>query len=359
MSRDNPLALVTGFLQGYPTTQFQLFHKYMRLSFSTTSGLSIGERSAYFTRGVLEGALPVFVYTLTRNLMSIAFMSSAYAIMSAAGDDEEAERMFDELETKEGFEKYMYKVKVALKKEEDKLMETIINSFSSVAIDPQAAFGLRSILGLTVFAYWKNQAVAKLVDIDKDERSQAKRKIRQAEDMWFNIYQIKPFVLYGTENYDQAIASYYDKGRKTTAATKDWEMLLNSIGGIGALYEIGKNTYNFNNLMSAAEGESEVDKTTTMVAAGLQAYGLLFANLMIGGKFGPFLNMVSGDANKLGKYLQKEELSKYEEEKRENQDSFMIEVEKKKGKGEGKLIKEKKGGGRLIKKKGGKGRLIQ
>jgi len=341
MSKNNPAALITGFLQGYPTTQHQAFNSYMKLAFSTTSGLSLGERSTYFSRAVIEGMLPVLMYTLSRTYMGVIFMSSANAIMAAADDDDEMKKTFKELDTKEGWEKFIYKNKKAMESINDSAIDYILNSFTSVAIDPQTNFMLRTSLGLTVFAYWKQKAITELDKMtNKKQVKQRKMQIRKTEDMWFKIFNLKPFVLYGGEDYDRAFLMHYER-YSPGKATQDWEMLVNSIGGISILYDVISNTSNFIKLMNAADGKSEVDKTNTLLAAGLQSYGMLFANIMLGGKLGVFANMISGDANKLGKYFMKEEMSKYKEEKRKDE-GFLIEV------GKGKKQKKRAGapGGR-------------
>jgi hypothetical protein len=341
MSKNNPAALITGFLQGYPTTQHQAFNSYMKLAFSTTSGLSLGERATYFSRAVIEGMLPVLMYTLSRSYMGVIFMSSANAIMAAADDDDEMKKTFKELDTKEGWEKFIYKNKKAMESINDSAIEYILNSLASVAIDPQTNFLLRTSLGITVFAYWKQKAITELDKMtNKKQVKQRKMQIRKTEDMWFKIFNLKPFVLYGGEDYDRAFLMHYER-YSPGKATQDWEMLVNSIGGISILYDVISNTSNFTKLMNAADGKSEVDKTNTLLAAGLQSYGMLFANIMLGGKLGVFANMISGDANKLGKYFMKEEMSKYKEEKRKDE-GFLIEV------GKGKKQKKRAGapGGR-------------
>lgn len=329
MAKDNPAGLITGFLQGYPTTQHQGFNSYMKLAFSTTSGLTLGERAKYFSRAVIEGMLPVLMYTLSRTYMGVIFMSSANAIMAAADDDEEMKKTFKELDTKEGWEKFIYKNKKAMESINDSAIEYIINSYASVAIDPQTNFNLRTALGILWLGNWKRNAISELNKIDnKKEVKRKKMEIRKFEDSMFKMFNLRPFVLYGGEDYDRAFLMHYER-YSPGKATQDWEMLVNSIGGISILYDIASNTSNFINLMKATDGKTEVDKTNTLIAAGLQGYGLLFANIMLGGKLGVFANMISGDANKLGKYFMKEEMSKYKDEKRDKQ-GFLIEVGKSK-----------------------------
>jgi len=327
MSRENPAALITGFLQGYPTTQHQAFNSYMKLAFSTTSGLPLAERAKYFSRAIIEGVLPVFMYTVSRTYMATIFMASARAIMEASDDEDEMKKAFKELDKKEGWEKFIYKNKKAMESVNDSVIEYILNGFTSVAIDPQTNFMLRTSLGLTVFARWKHKAYVELDKLtNKKDVRKKKMEIRKFESRMFKIFNIRPFVLYGTEDYDRAMLMHYER-YKPGKATEDWEMFVNSIGGISVLYDVINTTAKTVNLMDATEGKTEVDKNNAMLGAGLQAYGLLFSNMMLGGKLGLLTNMISGDANKLGKYFMAEEMSKYREEKREKE-GFLIEVGK-------------------------------
>ncbi len=318
LAKDNPLAILTGFLQGYPTTQHQLYNSYIKLAFSTRSGLSLGKRAEYLTRAVLEGIVPSITYSLFRSYMGVLYLSTAAAVYAAAGDDDDpkaVENKIKELDKKEGWDKYIEIIKTGLKAKSKSVLEVIINGIASTAIDPQASFFWRTALGMAAFHMYKEDATERLLTMDKRQRKKAMMQMRQKEASWFNMYNVRPIEIYGGKTYDEAIRAFYS----AEEPTKGWEDLVNSFSGISAIHGLSTTVNDIRRYYAASGEDTKVDSKETAIAAGLTAYGYIFANMMIGGKFGFFLNMVSGDLRNIGTKILKEQKPEVVQEERKQE----------------------------------------
>lgn len=318
LAKDNPLAILTGFLQGYPTTQHQLYNSYIKLAFSTRSGLSFGKRTEYLTRAILEGIVPSITYSIFRSYMGVLYLSTAAAVYAAAGEDDDpkaVENKIKELDKKEGWDKYIQTVKTGLKAKTKSVKEVIINGIASTAIDPQTSFFLRTSLGLAAFHLYKEDATEKLLTMNKSQRKKAMMLMRQKEASWFNLYNVKPIEIYGGKTYDEAMRAFYS----AEEPTKGWEDLVNSFSGISAIHGLATTVHDIRRYYAASGEGTSVNSKDTAIAAGLTAYGYIFANMMVGGKFGFFLNMISGDLRNIGTKIFKEQKPKVVQEERKKE----------------------------------------
>jgi hypothetical protein len=334
ISSDSILGSITGFMQGYLTTQYQAHTSYMKLAFSTTSGLSLGKRVEYFTRAFLENVLPTIVYAFFRSLQSMLFVTAASAAYGTIDDPEEAIEEQKKLSKEAYWDRWKKKLQMAYRAKGEEASSVLINAYSSVIIDPQTGWVLRNAASFAMFFFWKQTQVESLLETkSKEERKAIKDKIRETERFMSSAFGINPIEIYGGRRYAEAIQLFYEPGE----LTKGWEELMGSVSGYSALTSVIANTkvlYDLHN----AKPEVGLNNDETIASASLQLYGVIFANMIIGGKLAPIFGMISGDARKLGETILKDQLKQLQRFQKDNDPFSKIVI----GKGE----KKKKIGSR-------------
>lgn len=314
ISSDSIVGSITGFMQGYLTTQYQAHTSYMKLAFSTTSGLSLGKRVEYFTRAFLENVLPTVIYALFRSLQSTLFATAAAAAYGTIDDPEEAIAEQERLSKEAYWDRWKKKVQMARKAKGEEASSVLINAYSSVIIDPQTGWFLRNAASFAMFLFWKQTQVESLLETkSKEERRVIKEKIRRTERFMSSAFGINPIEIYGGRRYEEAIWLFYEPGE----LTKGWEEFMGSVSGYSALTSViasGIVLYDLNN----ASPKAGLNNDETIASAGLQLYGIIFANMIIGGKLAPILGMMSGDARKFGETILKDQLKQLQRFEKEN-----------------------------------------
>jgi hypothetical protein len=343
--KNNPFTFITGFMMGYPSIQASLFRNYMKLAFSGTSGLSIKQRSKYMSQAINEAFIPTLTYGITRTFFGWLMASAAQVAYSASGDEEEKEAIMKEMDGGQWWERQLKKFKIQMKDSEEEIINNIINSLSTNVIDPQQTYTIKMIGGLMLFQFWKKQAVIAMdknrpeegVKLSKqqsqkykDERALMGKKIKQSESWWWHLLNIKPIEIYGGKDYEDAVRKY-DIGWAAGAATKGWEELFESIGGFSEVHKAISSSMTAYDLWETLEkGEGKVNKDELLLASIMKGYALIFANFMIGGKYGWVASLFSGDANKLSNAILKDleqenyrflEQTEEEEKKRKKQNT--------------------------------------
>ena len=315
--KTNPFTFITGFMMGYPSIQFSLFRNYMKLAFSSTSGLSAQSRAKYISQALTEAYIPTFAYGLSRTFFGMLMASAGYAVYSAAGDEDEEEKMFKEMEQQSWWERQLSKFKLQMRESEEKVFENIINSLSANVIDPQQTYFARMVGGFMLFNLWKKEAILAMDKreveetyefngqmltstrkMTKEERSAMGKKIKQDESWWWNTFNVRPIEIYGGEEYENAVRKY-DIGWAAGDATKGWETLFESIGGFSEIHKTASSVMTTYDLWKALDENQNIKKDELLLASILKGYGLIFANFMLGGKYGWTASLFSGDATKL------------------------------------------------------------
>jgi hypothetical protein len=313
ISSDSIVGSITGFMQGYLTTQYQAHTSYMKLAFSTTSGLSLGKRVEYFTRAFLENVLPTIIYASARAIQSIFTVTTAAAVYGVIDDPEEAIEEQKKLSKEAYWDRWKKKLQMAYRAKGEEASAVLINAYSSVIIDPQTGWFLRSAASFAMFQFWKQTQVESLLETkSKEERKAIKDKIRKTERFMSSAFGINPIEIYEGRRYAEAIQLFYEPGE----LTKGWEELMGSVSGYSALTSVIANTKRLYDLHNA-KPEAGLNNDETIASAALQLYGIIFANMIIGGKLAPILGMMSGDARKFGETILKDQdkqLQRYEKE---------------------------------------------
>jgi hypothetical protein len=366
VSKNNPFTFITGFMMGYPSIQFSLFRNYMKLAFSSTSGLSVKDRAKYMSQAITEAYMPTLYYGIARNFFAMLMAPAAAAIYSAAGDEDEEKKLFDEMEQQSWWERRLTAFKLQMRESEEKVFESIINSLSANVIDAQQTYTARIAAGFLLFNYWKKEAILAMdkreVEVPyeyngqmytttrkmtKEERSAMGKKIKQKESWWFNTFNVKPIEIYGGKEYEDAVRKY-DIGWAAGDPTKGWETLFESIGGFSEIHKTASSVMTTYDLWKALDENQNIKQDELLLASILKGYGLIFSNFILGGKYGWVASLFSGDANKLSntiiRDLEKQD-SMHEKEQRDKE---------KKGSGGGGGLYNQGGGSKKI--YGGKGR---
>ncbi len=157
----------------------------------------------------------------------------------------------------------------------------------------------------------------------KKEIEERKRKIKEVESVWFDVYNIRPIDIIHGEDYATALDRHYYTGE----ATKDWEETAATITASSELVQLVSFAKTWNELRKEAVENKEIDKDELYTAAALKAYSIIFNLKILGGKYGYALSMMTGDARKWSNMMLKDIEAK--------QRQFEREMQKKKKKGGG------------------------
>ena len=296
-------AMLTGFMQGYATRQYALVQSYAKRAFDTTTTDTPVQRLTYLTRALTEAVIPVYGYSLVRTITSNLFTSVSAAIRDAFDDDEEQKKMFNELETKSGWERFKKKTELAFVDLEEDALDNLINSAYSLTYNPQAQFVFKNVAGLLLFQFWKKRAVENMMNMNRQEMKQAKKDIKSFEGKMFGMFNIKMLGIYGGDEYNQSVQMFYNADE----AVIGWENGMETFFGFSALSQVAGQVADFERLITAAE-KTNVNKADVVLSAGLQLYGILFANMYAPGGIGTVMSMLSGDATKAGRYIMGEQM---------------------------------------------------
>jgi hypothetical protein len=324
ISKTSQASVILGFMMGYPSVQHALFRNYMKLAFSGTSGLSIKDRSKYLSQAITEAFVPTFIYGLSRAFFGALFTTAAAAVYGASGDEEEQDKIFKDMESQDWWDRNLTKFKLEMRKAEDKVFDNIVNSFSANIVDPQATFLLRTIAGLLLFQTMKKQAIldmdkreiteeydyegmklTRTRKVSKEERTAMGRALKKKESEFWTRYNVRPIEIYGGQDYEDAVRKY-DIGWAAGSATQGWAELFESVGGFGEVVKTVKSAYSTYDLWMALESGQQVNKDELLAASLMKGYGIVFANFMLGGKYGWVASLLSGDANKLSNTILKD-----------------------------------------------------
>jgi hypothetical protein len=317
VSKNNPFTFITGFMMGYPSIQFSLFRNYMKLAFSSTSGLSVKDRAKYMSQAITEAYMPTLYYGLARNFFGMLMAPAAAAIYNAAGDEDEEEKMFKEMEQQSWWERRLTAFNLQMKESEQKVFENIINSFSANVIDPQQTYTARIAAGFLLFQFWKKEAILAMDKreveesyefngqmltntrrMTKEERSAMGKKIKKDESWWFNTFNVRPIEIYGGKEYEDVSVKPEIKWAAGDP-NKGWETLFESIGGFSEISKTASSVMTTIDLWKALDENQNIKKDELLLASILKGYGLIFSNFILGGKYGWAASLFSGDANKL------------------------------------------------------------
>jgi hypothetical protein len=296
-------AMLTGFMQGYATRQYALVQSYAKRAFDTTTTDTPVQRLTYLTRALTEAVIPVYGYSLVRTITSNLFTSVSAAIRDAFDDDEEQKKMFNELETKSGWERFKKKTELAFVDLEEDALDNLINSAYSLTYNPQAQFVFKNVAGLLMFQFYKKKAVEDMRGMGRADVKQTKKDIKSVEQKMFGMFNMKMINIYGGDEYNESVKMFYNADEAVTG----WENTMESFFGFSALSQVAGQATDFTRLMTAAEG-ANVNKGDVALAAGLQLYGILFANMYAPGGIGTVMSMLSGDATKAGRYIMGEQM---------------------------------------------------
>ena len=338
--KTNPFTFITGFMMGYPSIQFSLFRNYMKLAFSGASGLSVKDRAKYMSQALTEAYIPTFAYGVSRTFFGMLMASAGYAIYSAAGDEDEEKKLFDEMEQQSWWERQLSKFKLQMRESEAKVFENIINSLSANVIDPQQTYTARIAAGYLLFKIWKKEAILAMdkreVEVPyeyngqmytttrkmtKEERTAMGKKIKQDESWWWGTFNVRPIEIYGGEEYENAVRKY-DIGWAAGDATKGWETLFESIGGFSEIHKTASSVMTTYDLWKALDENQNIKQDELLLASILKGYGLIFSNFILGGKYGWAASLLSGDANKLSNTIIRDleqQNNRYEKEQRDKE----------------------------------------
>jgi hypothetical protein len=296
--RGSTAAMLTGFMQGYATRQYALVQSYVKQAFDTTTKDSAGKRLEYLTRALTEAVIPVYGYSMIRTVMSNLFTSVSAAISDAFDDEDEKKKIYSELETKSGWEKYKKKTELAFYDAEEDAIDNLVNTAYTLSINPQSQFLLRNAIGLGMFYFFKKRAVEGMMNLDREGVKQKKKDIKKMEQKMFGYFNAKMLNIYGGDEYNESVKTFYNADE----AVAGWEAGMETLFGFSALSQVAGQVADISRLVNAAEG-ANVNKTDVAIASGLQLYGLIFANMYAPGGAGTFLSMLSGDATKAGRYM--------------------------------------------------------
>ena len=312
IGRSSNLGVITGFLQGYLTVQNQSFSSYMRLAFSSRSGLSVAKRTEYLTRGILENVVPTIIYSMTGLAASVLFTTVGSAAFAMAGTDdpEERRRMAKEMLNKNFWDKQMAKMKAKWDGTKLEVEETLINALQSVVIDPQTSMVFRTSGGFALFYFMKQRAVEKMATMNKSERKRAKEEIRRMERFWLSALGIKPIDIISSDLYKEVFVGVYGTDR----IMEGTETMLGLLGGYKAISDVLTTAGKTIEVM-AAPPEANADKDVAIASAILQAYGLIFTTMAFAGKLSPFISGIAGDSYKFAKAAIMDESTKLEDYK--------------------------------------------
>jgi hypothetical protein len=357
VSKNNPFTFITGFMMGYPSIQYSLFRNYMKLAFSSTSGLSAKDRVKYMSQALTEAYMPAFVYGMSRTFFGMLMATAAQAVYGASGDEDEQEKLFQEMEEQSWWERQLTKFKLQMGEAESKVIDNIINSLSTSIVDPQQTYLARTAAGYLLFLFWKKDAVMamdkKEVEftyelngqtftgtrkMTKEERSAMGRKIKEKESRLFSMFNVKPIEIYGGKEYDE-IAKKPNINWVAGDPNEGFEKLFESIGGFSEISKTVSSLMTTYELWNALDENKNIKQEDFYLASILKGYGLVFANFMLGGKYGWVASLFSGDANKLSNTIIKDldkQNQRFEKEQR---------IEEKKGSGGGGGLYNQGGGG--------------
>jgi hypothetical protein len=303
IKKDNEAALVSGFLQGYSGTQHSSFTGDMKRAMSLNSGESASKRIEIASRGILETLLPGIGYVLTRSYTAIAF-TTATAVILTAGDEDDKEDVRKNALNPDWWARQLYKMQERFKKQKEKVMNDLASGVLTVALDPQSAYMVKMAGGLAMFKLWKEDAIEKLAEkgLKKKEIEERKRQIKNIENIWFDVYNIRPIDIIHGEAYETALDRYYSAAE----ATKDWEETAMTITASQELFQIADFTNSWLELRKNAVENKDIDKDELYTAAAIKAYSLIFTLNILGGKYGFLLSSMTGDARKTANMMLKD-----------------------------------------------------
>jgi len=294
IKKDNEAALVTGFLQGYGSVQHASFTSDMKRAMSFNTKESFSKRAGLASRAILETLIPSVGYILTRTYTGLIF-TTATAVIIGAGDDEKEEVKKNALNP-DWWKRQLYKTRERFKNQKERLLSDLTSGVASVALDPQSAYMIKMAGGFAMFKLWKEDAVEKMAEkgMTKDKIDEMKKKIKNIENIWFDVYNIRPIDIIHGEAYEKALDRYYSAAE----ATKDWEETAMTITATQEVIQLLTFAATWEELRKNAVENKEIDKDELYAAAVLKAYSIIFTLNILGGKYGYMLSMLTGDARK-------------------------------------------------------------
>jgi hypothetical protein len=301
IAKNNPASVILGFLTGYPTVQFQLFSRYMRSALSLDKDISAKQRTEDVARALTEVIVPSVMYNVIRASTGLIFTTTAAAVLAAGDDEEERKRLYKEMETMPFWKRWFAKTRIAIGEKQESFTNAVINGMLSSAIDPNVNAIVRPAAGFFLFKAWKENAIEDMTKSGKtkEEIQQAKQKIKEYENSFFETYSIRPIELFGTKEYQEGIKRYYNAG----AQSEGVEDLIKSTGGFGILYNEVSRSMDLAKLIDATDENKNLSETELYVASALKLGGMTFANVILGGKAGAAISMFSGDMNKVANMI--------------------------------------------------------
>ena len=303
IKKDHEAALVTGFLQGYPSVQNKSFISDMKRAMSLNSGESFKKRAEIFSRGILESLLPSVTYVVTRTYTGLIFVTATGVILGI-GDDEDKEEVKKNALQPNWWERQLYKTRKRFKQQKERLINDLAAGTTSVVLDPQSAFLIKMAGGLAMFKLWKEDAIEKMGEkgVKKDQINEMKKNIKNIENIWFDIYNIRPIDIIHGEAYEKALDRYYS----ASEPTKDWEETAMTIISYQEIIQTIQFAKTWEELRKNAVENKDIDKDELYSAAVLKAYSILFTLNVLGGKYGYLLSMLTGDARKVSNTMLKD-----------------------------------------------------
>jgi hypothetical protein len=301
IAKNNPASVILGFLTGYPTVQFQLFSRYMRRALSMDRDVSAKTRVEDISKALTEVIVPSIMYNVIRATTGILFTTTAAAVMAAGDDQEDRKRLYKEMEEMPFWKRWFAKTRIAFGEKEESLRNAVINGMLSSAIDPNVNALVRPFAGFLLFKMWKENAIEDMMTKGKTKKEieEARQKIKEYENTLFESYSIRPIELFGTEQYAQSIKIHY--GAK--AQFEGVEDVIKSTAGFGILYNEVSRTMDLTKMINATDENQGLSETELYVASALKLGGVTFANMILGGKAGAALSMLSGDMNKVANMM--------------------------------------------------------
>lgn len=301
IAKNNPASVILGFLTGYPTTQFQLFNRYMRSALSVDKDISAKQRTEDVSRALTEVIVPSVMYNVIRAATGTLFTTVAAAALVAGDDEEDRKRLYKEMESMPFWKRWFTKTRLVINEKQESFRNAVINGMLSSAVDPNVNAIVRPAAGFFLFKAWKENVIEDMTKSGKtkEEIQETRQKIKEYENTLFETYSIRPIELFGTKEYQEGIKRYYSAG----AQSEGVEDLIKSTGGFGILYNEASRSMDLAKLIDSTDENKNLSETELYVASALKLGGITFSNIILGGKAGAALSMFSGDMNKVANMI--------------------------------------------------------
>jgi hypothetical protein len=301
IAKNNPASVILGFLTGYPSTQFQLFSRYIRRALSVDREVSAKTRAEDIAKAMTEVIVPSIMYNTIRATTGILFTTTAAAVMAAGDDEEDRKKLYKEMGSMPFWKRWLTKTRIVFGEKEEKLRNAVINGMLSSAVDPNVNALVRPVAGLLLFKMWKENVIEDMMTQGKtkSEIQEAKQKIKERENTLFEAYNIRPIELFGTSQYAQSIKINYG----AQAQFEGVEDVIKSTSGFGILYNEVSRSMDLVKMINATDENEGLSETELYVASALKLGGVTFANIILSGKAGAALSMLSGDMNKISNMM--------------------------------------------------------